>query len=97
MESRKQHDIRVTEHCDRYHKSQGKSIERISQLCESVSIIRQSQTNFGRGWRLDTGIQTTKSLRNIESEANRQRQNNGQIRANSRYIPWREINNVEFK
>ncbi|GBP33724.1 hypothetical protein EVAR_17051_1 [Eumeta japonica] len=42
LESREQHDIRVTEQCDRYDESQGQRIERFFQLLESVSLVSQN-------------------------------------------------------
>ncbi|GFY60531.1 hypothetical protein TNIN_313621 [Trichonephila inaurata madagascariensis] len=69
--------------CDRYHESQGQRIEHLAQLRESVSAIRQAETNFDRERRLFTSRQTTSALRDIESEENRrQRLNNDQIRTN---------------
>ncbi|GFU44117.1 helitron_like_N domain-containing protein [Trichonephila clavipes] len=58
-----------------------KRIKRLAQLRESVSAIRQAETNFDQERRLFTSRQTTSALRDIEGEENRrQRLNNDQIR-----------------
>ncbi|GFT04162.1 uncharacterized protein TNCV_3154161 [Trichonephila clavipes] len=68
FESQEQHVTRVTEQCDRYHESQGQRIELLAQLRESVSAIRQAETNFDRERRLFTSRQTTSALRDIEKK-----------------------------
>ncbi|GFY22825.1 hypothetical protein TNCV_2180861 [Trichonephila clavipes] len=70
FESQEQHVTRVTEQCDRYHESQGQRIERLAQLREIVSAIRQAETNFDRERHLFTSRQTTSALRDVESEEN---------------------------